>query len=133
MPKLTPLEQSVLASIDGNELWQTLESLNNVDRTSGTEGEFQSVRWLAAKLAEYGLSYQIHEFEAYLSYPVRANLRVVAPVEREIRAKTKAFGLSTPPQGIKGDLVYVPIVADEVGLMDEKANPERDLEERRVG
>jgi N-acetylated-alpha-linked acidic dipeptidase len=130
--KLSDLERSVLATIDGDEMWRTLEYLNTVDRTSGTDGEFRSVRWLTAKLEEYGVPYELHEFEAFLSIPVRANLRVVGPVEREIRTKTKAFGRNTPPAGIVGELVYVPVVADEVGLMDEKANPERDFIGRDV-
>lgn len=118
----------MLASIDGDRMWKTLEYLNTVDRTSGTAGEFEAVAWLTRQLEEYGVPYTVEEFEAYLSFPVRANLRVVAPIEREVRAKTKAFGLPTPPGGIEGELVYIPVVADEVGLMDEKANPERDFE-----
>lgn len=128
MKALTDLEAAVLASIDGKEMWKTLEFLNTVDRTSGTAGEFEAVDWIARKLAEYGVEHEIEEFEAYLSYPVRANLRVVAPVEREIRAKPKAFSRNTPPQGITGEMIYVPVVPDEVGVMDEKANPDRDFE-----
>lgn len=127
MRNLSKLEQAVLTAVDGPEMWKTLNKLNVMDRTSGTAGEFESVHWLVRKLETYGIPCQVHEFEAYLSYPVRASLRVVAPVEREVPAKTKAFGLCTPPQGITGDLVYVPVIADEVGLMDEKANPERDF------
>jgi N-acetylated-alpha-linked acidic dipeptidase len=132
LEQLSDLERAVLAAIDGDEMWRTLQYLDTVDRTSGTAGEFASVQWLAGKLAEYGLPCELHEFEAYLSYPVRANLRVVAPVAKEIRAKPKAFGRNTPPRGLEGELVYVPVVADEVGLMDEKANPERDFIGRDV-
>lgn len=127
MSKLTSLEQAVLASIDRERMWQTLQYLNSVDRTSGTAGEFAAVDWLVARLKDYGVSVDVHEFEAYLSVPVRASLRVTAPVAREVRAKTKAFGRSTPPQGMTGELVYVPVVADEIGVPDEKATPERDF------
>lgn len=89
MAKLTALEERANSLLDKDEMWRTLEYLNTVDRTSGTEGEFESVRWLARKLEEYGVTYKIHEFEGYLSFPIRASLRVVAPVEKEIRAKTR--------------------------------------------
>jgi len=128
MKELSDLEATVMAAIDGREMWQTLEYLNTVDRTSGTDGEFAAVEWIVRKLEEYGVDHEVEEFEAYLSYPVRANLRVVAPVEREIRAKPKAFSRNTPPQGIAGELVFVPVVPDEVGVLDEKANPDRDFE-----
>ncbi len=54
------------------------------------------------------MPYEVHEFDAYLSYPVRASLRVLEPVEKEIRAKTRAFGASTPPEGLEGEVVFVP-------------------------
>ena len=127
MQHLSELEQRVCAEINGGEMWRTLEYLNTVDRTSGTDGEFEAVRWLEQRLAEYGIPCETHQFEAYLSYPVRASLRVVTPAGREVRCKPKAFSPSTPPRGLQGALVYVPVVADEVGLMDEKANPERDF------
>lgn len=127
MSNLSKLERSVLSAVDGDRMWQTLEFLNGVDRTSGTEGEFAAVHWMVDRLREYGVPVEVHQFESYLSYPVRANLRVTSPLEREVRAKPKAFGANTPPQGITGELVCVPVVADEIGVTDEKADPERDF------
>lgn len=118
MAKLRPLEEQANTLIDKHEMWRTLEYLNTVDRTSGTEGEFESVRWLAKKLAEYGVQYKIHEFEAYLSFPVRASLRVVAPVEKEIRAKTRAFGACTPPAGLEGEVVFVNSNVKGIGFQE---------------
>jgi len=105
--KLTPSEEQAVALLDKAEMWRTLEYLNTVDRTSGSEGEFASVRWLTSKLAEYGVQYRVHHFKGYLSFPIRASLRVVAPVAKEIRAKTRAFGAPTPPGGLEGELVFV--------------------------
>jgi hypothetical protein len=110
--------ENVLNSVDQQVMWQTLEYLNSVDRTSGTEGEFQSVDWLAARLAEYGVRYRIHEFDAYLSFPVRASLRVLAPAGRELRAKTRAFGACTPPGGLEGELIFVDSRVQGIGFQE---------------
>ncbi len=116
MTDLTSLEESVLQSVDSAELWRSVEYLSQVDRTSATEGEYEAVDWLAAKLAEYGISYEVHEFEGYLSFPIRATLRILAPEQREIRAKTRAFGANTPPQGLEGELVFVPSSVAGIGF-----------------
>lgn len=105
---LKELEARAHAAVSLPEMWETLELFNSLDRTSGTEEEFQSIRFLESKLKSYGIDVEVHEYEALLSYPIRASLRVTAPEEREIPCKTRAFGKSTPPQGISGELVYVP-------------------------
>lgn len=116
MSKLTPFEEQWNARIDKDEMWRTLEYLNTVDRTSGTEGEFQAARWIARKLEEYGVQHRIHEFEGYLSFPIRASLRVTAPEGKEIRAKTRAFGASTPPAGLEGEVVFVDSAVKGIGF-----------------
>ena len=118
MAKLTELETRAVALLDKDEMWRTLEYLDTVDRTSGTEGEFEAVRWLARKMEEYGVQFRIHEFEAYLSFPIRASLRVVAPLEKEIRAKTRSFGASTPPAGLEGEVIFVDSQVKGIGFQE---------------
>lgn len=114
--RLNELEQRALSAVDQDEMWRTLEYLNTVDRTSGTEGEFEAVRWLCQKLEAYGVEHEVHEFDAYLSFPIRASLRVTAPIEKEIRAKTRSFGASTPPSGLSGEIVFVPSTVEGIGF-----------------
>jgi N-acetylated-alpha-linked acidic dipeptidase len=116
--KLTELEERANGLIDKDEMWRTLEYLDTVDRTSGTEGEFAAVHWLARKLAEYGVQYKIHEFEGYLSFPIRASLRVVGPMAKELRAKTRAFGACTPPGGLAGDVIFVDSQVKGIGFQE---------------
>jgi N-acetylated-alpha-linked acidic dipeptidase len=118
VPKLTDLEQRANQLVDKHEMWRTLAYLNTVDRTSGTEGEFEAVRWIARKLEEYGVQYRIHEFEGYLSFPIRASLRVVAPEGKEIRAKTRAFGACTPPAGLEGEVIFVDSSVKGIGFQE---------------
>jgi N-acetylated-alpha-linked acidic dipeptidase len=116
MEHLDPLERRAVAAIDRGALERTLDYLSGIDRTSGTTGEYAAVAWLCARLDEYGIPYTVHEFDGYLSFPVRASLRVLAPEAREIRAKTRAFGASTPPQGLEGDLVFVDSAVHGIGF-----------------
>lgn len=118
MKRLTAHEEKAVQLIDKDEMWRTLEYLNTVDRTSGTEGEFESVRWLARKMEEYGVQYKIHEFKGYLSFPIRASLRVVAPSQKEIRAKTRAFGAPTLPGGLEGEVVFVDSNVKGIGFQE---------------
>lgn len=72
-------ERGLLDAVSREALWETLEFLNTVDRTSGTEGEFAAVDYLVEKLRAWGVPVEVHEFQAYLSYPVKAWLRVWPP------------------------------------------------------
>ena len=49
----------------------------------------------------------VHEFDAFLSYPRRATCRTLAPEVREFRCVTHSFVRSTPPEGLRGELVLV--------------------------
>lgn len=106
------LEKRLLQGVSAEEMQRHLEVLCAIDRTSGTEGEFRAVEYLADVLRGYGMEPVVHEFDAYLSYPVAGGLTVVSGpgVEgpEEIRAKTRAFAGNTPPEGVEGELVYVP-------------------------
>jgi len=116
MAKLSALEQAVLKDVSADELWGTTSHLSTIERVSGKKGEYQSVEWLVKKLNEYGVPNEVFEFDAYLSYPVRASLRVLSPVEKEIRAKTRSFGYPTPPQGLEAEVVFVPSKVKGIGF-----------------
>src|SRR5512137_1636627 len=102
MAKLTALESAVTKDVSADELWKTTSYLSGIERVSAKEGEYKAVDYLVKKLTEYGIKNDVYEFDAYLSYPIRASLRVLSPVVKEIRAKTRAFGHPTPPEGLEG-------------------------------
>ena len=116
MENLTAFEEEVLSCVDADELMATVSHLSTIDRTSGTAGEYGSIDWLAAKLDEYGVQCEVLEFDAYLSFPIRASLRVLEPEAKEIRAKTRAFGACSPAQGLEGELVFVPSKIAGIGF-----------------
>ncbi|MDR7497073.1 MAG: M28 family peptidase, partial [Armatimonadota bacterium] len=103
-------ERELLAAIRGDRMWRDLEFLCGFDRTSGTEGERRAMTYIAEGLQADGLAVTVHEFDAYLSYPLEGRVEVVAGdgLPPAIPAKTRAFSADTPPEGLAGEVVYVP-------------------------
>jgi hypothetical protein len=112
----SPLEQAVLADISGEEMRRHLEWFSEVDRTAGTEGDRRAVEYVASYLREIGVEAAVYEFDAYISHPIGASLAITSPEEMNICCKSRAMSYSTPPQGISGELVYVPSAAAGIGL-----------------
>jgi hypothetical protein len=102
-------EKRILEAISGEEMRKHIEFLCGFDRDSGTEGEYRAVEHLVNTLEQYdGVQVKVYEFDAYLSYPRSASVEVVAPVPEALKAKTRSFSGSTPPEGVTGEIVYVP-------------------------
>ncbi len=68
------------------------------------------MEYIAATLRAAGLTVDVFEFDAYLSYPIAGSVTVVggAGLPPEIAAKTRAFSANTGPEGVTGEVVYVP-------------------------
>ena len=98
-------ERTFVGEVDVNEMWKHLQFLCDFDRTSGTPGEDKAMLYIADVLKSYGITVKIHEFSAYLSYPISAKVVVGG---KELMAKTRAFSDSTPAGGVEAEIVYVP-------------------------
>ena len=81
------IRANLINDVDIAEMWKHLEFLCDIDRTSGTEGEYKSVRYIAEILKSYGIEVKINEFMAYLSHPKWAQIQTVDG--RIIEAKTR--------------------------------------------
>lgn len=100
--------KNLIEGISADRMWEHLEKLVQWDRTSGTEGEHAAVDYIADVLRGYGLPVTMHEFQAYLSYPVQGALKVDIGDEKvDMRAKTRAFSANTPEEGITGEIVSI--------------------------
>ncbi|MED4582447.1 M28 family peptidase [Brevibacillus choshinensis] len=85
-----------------------LERFGSLVRESGSEDERQAAQFLTSLLDEWGVPYQVHRPNLYLSVPRPAKLKLVQPVEKEIRAKNPAFSVITGDDWREGELVYIP-------------------------
>jgi Iap family predicted aminopeptidase len=108
---LSPQDRERIAALQGEispeEMNKILVPFDKLDRISGGEGEARAAALLAGALTRYGVPHRVHRFRAYLSWPVRAELRVLAPEARTLKAVTPAFSASTGPDGLEGELLFV--------------------------
>ncbi|MFQ5778396.1 MAG: M28 family peptidase, partial [Terriglobia bacterium] len=110
-PLLTVQDRQVIQELQGEisseEMNRILVPFSSLDRISGGEGEARAAALLVQALERYGIPHTVHRFRAYLSWPLRAELRVATPQRKTLRAVTTAFSASTPPEGLRGELVFV--------------------------
>jgi hypothetical protein len=103
------LERRILDAISADEMRKHIEFFCAFDRTSGTEGEYKAVDYIVKTLRSYtGIEVEVHEFDAYLSFPISASVELVSPGSEVLRAKTRSFSGTTPEEGVVGDIVYIP-------------------------
>ena len=104
------LRQSIAtlqSEISSEEMKRILAPFNSLDRISGGEGEARAAELLVEALKRYGIPHEVHRFRAYLSWPLRAELRVPGSDRKALRAVTTAFSVSTPAGGLEGELIFV--------------------------
>ena len=110
--KLDSTELDLLGAVQIDEMWRHLEYLCTLDRTSGSPGELAAGQYLADALERYGCEVRMHQFDAYLSYPLSARLLAsIGPdmgAQSEFPAKTRSFSAATGPSGASGEIIYVP-------------------------
>ena len=78
------------------------------EKVSGSEEERKACDFITSRLKAYGYTPTVHTFESYISYPRSAKLSIHAGGKTiVIPAVGVAFGLSTGPDGITEDVVFV--------------------------
>ena len=102
--KNAELEAALLDALDPAEPWSLIERFTSLVRESSSEDERSAFDYLAGRLSALGIPHTMHMPELFLSVPVRASLAVG---DRSFRAKTPAFSISTPPEGVSGECVRI--------------------------
>lgn len=126
------------AAVDAVTLQRHLEWFSQVPRDTGGEGEDRAAAYLAAELEAAGVPVTMHEFDAFLSYPRQAALRVTAPDAREFRCVTHSFARSTPADGLRADIAFVDgarfaAARGQIALVDGLATPVTILQASQAG
>lgn len=107
LPGVAALEAAMTGAVDADRMMRDVAYLSTLTRHSGTADERAAFAHIAAQCREAGIEdVREYTFDAYLSFPVAGWLWVagIGPV----RAKTRAFGLSTGGQVVEGEIVFVP-------------------------
>jgi hypothetical protein len=102
--------------VDAERMREHVEAFAGLDRLAGTADEREAAEYVVETLASYGVEAELLEHEAYVSRPEEASLTATAPTAWTAEdAITVAFGASTPPGGVHGDLVHVEDLASLAG------------------
>jgi hypothetical protein len=76
-------------------------------RLAGSENAKRMAEYTAAALRRDGIASRVWEMPGLVSFPAKAEMRVLAPVELAIEANTLGHSLPTLPEGISGALMDV--------------------------
>ncbi len=101
------LEKKVLAEYSRDELRKHLEYLTTLIRRAGTEDELKAAKYIKARLDEYGVESEIHEFDAYISLPGEAALEILSPVQKSFACLSGVFINPTHREGLEGELIHM--------------------------
>lgn len=100
------IEDQILQAVSGPNLMDLTTNIARWVRLSGEPDELLSFQWIQTKLEEYGYRTELVHHEGYISLPGPARMVVEgAEIESPI---SHAFCVSTPEEGISGELAYVP-------------------------
>jgi N-acetylated-alpha-linked acidic dipeptidase len=94
-------------AVSAERLLGHLQWFAQVRRDTGGPGETRAAEYLAEQARSVGAPVHVHEFDAYLSYPIRATLEVLEPARMQLACLTHSFARSTGPDGIVCDLSYL--------------------------
>lgn len=130
------LQEQLRAAVDTARLDAHLDWFENVRRDTGGPGEDAAADYITGKLAEYGVPHQVHEFDAFLSYPREASLEVLGEEPLTLECLTPSFTQST--DGLSGEVHYLksPDFTGQAGrivMVDGLCTPITVLEASRAG
>ncbi len=107
LPAVAAAEQALLAAIDPDRMMRDVEYLSTLQRHAGTADEAAAFKHIAEQLRAAGIEEVREEtLDLFLSFPVSGTLEVAGL--GSVRAKTRAFAVSTGGEKISGELVFVP-------------------------
>jgi hypothetical protein len=103
------LDVDARAQVSTHTLSETVAALCALgEKVSGSDEEAKACAILVERLKSYGYQPVVHEFESYISYPRATALAVAAAGGTfEVPAVGVAFGTSTPPGGLRAEVVAV--------------------------
>ncbi len=94
--------------------WSLIERFSILVRESGSLDERTAARFITSRLKMFGIPYEMHEPELYLSIPRDASVKAG---DLRFKAKPPSFSQSTPANGLSGTPVHLPAPPAE-GLDD---------------
>jgi hypothetical protein len=102
-------EKAILAALSADNVRAHVEHICEriPSRLAGSDNQRRMAEYSAQTLREAGIASAIHALPGLVSYPARAELKVLAPVPLTIEANTLGHSIQTPPEGVEGELLDV--------------------------
>jgi hypothetical protein len=102
-------EQAILAALDVENVRANIEHICEKipSRLAGSENGRRMAEYSCAALRSVDVDATVHTLPGLVSFPDRAEFKVIAPVEMTIAANTLGHSTPTPPDGISGVLLDV--------------------------
>lgn len=103
------LYRSIQEEISIENLYKNMEVLVNQigERLSGSDELRRAALYINEQLINYGIETKVDTFPMYQSFPGNAEIKVLSPVEINVKAEPVCHILSTPLSGIEGELIYL--------------------------
>ena len=102
-------EKAILAALSADNVRAHVEHICNdmPSRLAGSDNQRRMAEYSAKNLREAGIAVTVHTLPGLVSYPERAEFKVLSPVELTIEANTLGHSTQTPPAGVTGELLDV--------------------------
>ncbi|HZP88413.1 MAG TPA: M20/M25/M40 family metallo-hydrolase, partial [Burkholderiales bacterium] len=103
------LEDIVVDSVSSQNVRARVEYIcsNLPSRLAGSDNGRKMAEYNADALRSVGVAAQVQEFQALVSFPRPARLRIAQPSPASIDAFTLGHSIATGESGVEGELVYV--------------------------
>lgn len=102
--RMSTLEQSLLAEVSRERLWEYVSTIAKDERMSGSPAEREAMDYVAATLRSFDIEVEEYEHDGYVSKPVSAKLQVTEPESYAVECITHSFAASAI---LDGELVAV--------------------------
>ena len=102
-------DESIVAAVSAANAKAHIEHITTQipSRLAGSANGKRMAEYSASALTKAGVSAKVHEMPGLVSFPEKAEMRVLAPVELSIEANTLGHSLPTLPDGISAELMDV--------------------------
>lgn len=103
------LYDKMMEELSLDYMYENMDFLVNEvgERLSGSPEMTKATEFICDKLQEYGVESHIDHFPMYQSFPGDAELKVTAPINKEIKTRPVCHIRSTSDEGIDGELIYL--------------------------
>lgn len=104
-PAKASLEETLLNELSPEVPWALIERFTSLVRESGSDDEKESAQYIVDQLQALGVPHKVYNPDLFLSVPVKSSLVING---KTIRAKSPSFSITTGPEGVTGEVIYLP-------------------------